>query len=250
MNDKNSKINILKDREFLKSREVLLSKKKQLVVEKAKINRPHAAKELSDAEEDLLFRSGQLGDENPAALQRTVWWLLALHFGFRARDESRKLKWGDIVLEKDSETGNEVLIWRSERGSKTRRGNGDARAFYPTAHATNNERCPVHYYKKFRSHRPAEMNNDDSPFYLAINYRRRPDNNIWYLKAPLGKNEIGKLMKTAAQTAGLQGNITNHAIRKTCISRLYGCRSPRQSCRSAKRSQKPEESRFVQSSVS
>ena len=89
LNDKNSKINILKDQEFQKSSEVLLSKKKQLVIEEAKGNRPHAAKELSNAEEDLLFRSGQFGDGDPAALQRTVWWLLALHFGFRARDESR-----------------------------------------------------------------------------------------------------------------------------------------------------------------
>ena len=40
------------------------------------------------------------------------------------------------------------------------------------------------------------------------------------MRAPLGKNEIGKLMKTAAQSAGLQGNFTNHTVRKTCISRL------------------------------
>ena len=65
LNDKNSKINILKDQEFQKSSEVLLSKKKQLVIEEAKGNRPHAAKELSNAEEDLLFRSGQFGDEDP-----------------------------------------------------------------------------------------------------------------------------------------------------------------------------------------
>lgn len=226
LNDKNSKLNILKDREFHKSREVLLSKKKQLVFEEAKGNRPHAAKELSNTEEDLLFRSGEFGDENPEALQRTVWWLLALHFGFRARDESRKLKWGDIVLQTDNETGNEVLIWKSERGSKTRRGNGDTRAFNPTAQATNNERCPVYYYKKFKSHRPEEMKNADSPFYLAINHRRRPGNSIWYMKAPLGKNEIGKLMTTAAQAAGLQGNITNHSVRKTCISRLMDAEVP------------------------
>ena len=67
-----------------------------------------AAKEQSNTEEDLLFRSGEFGDENPEALQRTVWWLLALHFGFHARDESRKLKLGDIVLQMDSERGNEV----------------------------------------------------------------------------------------------------------------------------------------------
>ena len=30
------------------------------------------------------------------ALQRTVWWFLSLHFGFRAIDESRKLRWGDV----------------------------------------------------------------------------------------------------------------------------------------------------------
>lgn len=58
LNDKNSKINFLKDREFLKSREVLLSKQKQLVVEEAKGNCPHAAQELSDVGHDLLFRSG------------------------------------------------------------------------------------------------------------------------------------------------------------------------------------------------
>ena len=226
LNDKNSKLNILKDREFVKSREVLLSKKKQLVFEEAKGNRSHTAKELSSAEEDLLFRSGEFGDENPEGLQRTVWWLLALHFGFRARDESRKLKWGDIVLQEDNETGNEILIWKSERGSKTRSGNGDTRAFNPTAQATNNERCPVYYYKKFKIHRPEEMNNADSPFYLTINHRRRPGNSIWYMKAPLGKNEIGKLMKTAAQAAGLQGNITNHSVRKTCISRLMDAEVP------------------------
>ena len=165
LNDKNSKLNILKDWEFLKSREVLLSKKKQLVFEEAIGNRPHAAKELSNAEEDLLFRTGKFGAENPEALQRTVWWLLALHFGFRARDESRKLKWGDIVLQTDSGTGKEFLIWKSERGSKTRRGNGDTRASNPTAQATNNERCPVFYYKEFKRHRPEEMNSADSPFY-------------------------------------------------------------------------------------
>ena len=73
LKDKNSKLNTLKDREFLKSREVLLSTEKQLVFEEAKGNRPPAAKELSNPEEDLLFRTYEFGAENPEALQRTVW---------------------------------------------------------------------------------------------------------------------------------------------------------------------------------
>ena len=65
LNDKNSNINILKDQEFQKFREVLLSKKKQLLVEQGKGNHPQATTELTDAEEGLLFRSSEFGDKNP-----------------------------------------------------------------------------------------------------------------------------------------------------------------------------------------
>ena len=61
-----------------RAREVLLSKKKQLVVEQGKGNHPQAVRELTNAEEDLVFRSSEFGNKNPEALQRTVWWLLAL----------------------------------------------------------------------------------------------------------------------------------------------------------------------------
>jgi hypothetical protein len=52
-----------------------------------------------------LFRK-----HDPEVLQRTVWWVLSLHFGFRAHDESRRLKWGDVSLSKDRETGSELLL--------------------------------------------------------------------------------------------------------------------------------------------
>ncbi|XP_073240233.1 uncharacterized protein [Porites lutea] len=80
LTEKKYAYNILKDQEFQKSRgrEVLLSKKKQPVVEQGKGNHPQAVRELTDAEEDLVFRSSEFGDKNPEALQRTVWWLLAL----------------------------------------------------------------------------------------------------------------------------------------------------------------------------
>ena len=94
----NSNTNILKDQEFAKSREVLTARKRDLVVNNAKGNRPQAARGLTKGEEDLLFQTGQFGEDDPEVLQRTVWWLLSLHFGFRARDESRRLQWGDIAV--------------------------------------------------------------------------------------------------------------------------------------------------------
>ena len=70
------------------------------------------------------------------------------------------------------------------------------------------------------------MNKPDSPFYLAVKHQRKPDDEVWYMRSPLGKNEIGKFLSTAAKNAGLQGRVTNHSVRKTCISRLLDADVP------------------------
>jgi len=55
---------------------------------------------------------------------------------------------------------------------------------------------------------------------VAVNHSRASDNPVWYNRAPVGKNKIGEFLTTAAKNAGLPGNVTNHSVRKTCISRL------------------------------
>ena len=115
LKDNNSNTNILKDQEFAKSREVLTARKRDLVVNNAKGNRPQGARELTKGEEDLLFQTGQFGEDDPKVLQRTVWWALSLHFGFRTQDEGRRLQWGDIATENDPVTGKQVLVWKAER---------------------------------------------------------------------------------------------------------------------------------------
>ena len=64
--------------------------------------------------------------------------------GFRARDESRKLHWGNLQLQQQND-GQEVLVWLAEQGTKTRHGQerGNQRAFHPKIYATNTARCPV-----------------------------------------------------------------------------------------------------------
>ena len=224
LTENNIQTNILKDLEFEKSRQVLAAKRKNLV-KQGKGCKPQATRALTDEEENTLFLTGQFGDSTPTALQRTMWWFLSLHFGFRARDESRKLRWGDVELQNDPEDNREMLVWLAERGTKTRSGQeqGHRRAFQPKLYATNADRCPVEFYKKFRSHRPVEMKKPDSPFYLAVKHNCRASDQIWYKKSPLGKNEIGNFLSTAAKEANLQqgqgAKITNHSVRKTSISR-------------------------------
>ena len=117
-------------------------------------------------------------------------------------------------------------------GTKTRTGqeHGHKRAFQPKTYATGNERCPVRLFKKFKSHRPSEMSKVDSPLFLAIKYKRAPDDNTWYMKCPLGKNQIGKFLSTAAKNVGIPqvsgAKVTNHSVRKTSISRLLDANMP------------------------
>jgi len=139
LHGKGSLINILKDNEFSKSREVLSAKRKNLV-RQGKGNCPNATRELTEAKEDALF--------DPKSLHRTLWWFRFLHFGWRARDESRKLCWGDVGLASHPETDSEYLVWKSERGSKTRtrQDGGHQRAFEQKAHAYNSKsRYPVEF---------------------------------------------------------------------------------------------------------
>ena len=60
LHEEGSLINILKDNEFSKSREVLAAKRKNRV-RQGKGNRPNATRELTEAEEDALFENGQFG---------------------------------------------------------------------------------------------------------------------------------------------------------------------------------------------
>ena len=80
LHEEGSLINIFKDNEFSKSKEVLAAKRKNLVLQ-GKGNRSNATRELAEAEEDALFENGQLGVRDPKSLQRALWWFLSLHFG-------------------------------------------------------------------------------------------------------------------------------------------------------------------------
>ena len=84
-------------------------------------NNPNDARNLESEEVDSLFEKGFFRGNDPLALQRTIWWFISLHFGFRARAESKILKWGDMKLVKDSrglmEHGTKTRMGEKEQGS-------------------------------------------------------------------------------------------------------------------------------------
>ena len=98
--DRGSKININIDTEFEKFRKVLASERKELT-SNGYGNHPNAARVLEQRQIDELYHKGFFGTTSPVALQRALWWITSLHFGCQARDEAKKMKWGDIKLVKD-----------------------------------------------------------------------------------------------------------------------------------------------------
>jgi hypothetical protein len=158
----------LRDRPFQKSIEALNSKKMQL--KKAGFGRKARASEpISHNDEEALFSAGEMVSHTPAALQFSLFYFFGKMFGFRGRDEHRKLKFGDVSVFTDS-TGTQYLQY-AERDSKTFDGTGkdDYRSTIPRIFSTGTEpeRDPVHLYQQYLKRRPLEMMNADSPFYLT-----------------------------------------------------------------------------------
>ena len=145
-------INLKTDHEFAKSRIVLPSRRKELTM-LGKGGKPNACRAL---EVKRLYENIFFGFSNPTTLVRTMWWTITTCFGYRARGESRKLKFGDITLNIDFH-GKEYLEWEKERGTKTRTGESSyshQRAYNPRAYAIAGPKCPVKTDKNFVRHRP------------------------------------------------------------------------------------------------
>ena len=94
-----------------------------------------------------------------------------MHFGWRARDEHRKVLLEVLeIRRKEGEEKREYIIWKTEGGSKTRTGGkefGAERYFSPRIFSTGGERCPVKLFKIFLAHRLPDMMKPEDQLYLA-----------------------------------------------------------------------------------
>ncbi|XP_031567055.1 glutamine-rich protein 1-like [Actinia tenebrosa] len=200
LDDKNAKVNILKDEEFKLSRQALMSRRRELRKE-GKGNKPNATVPLTSKDIDAIFNENEFGVHDTEILSRTMWFLLTLHFGHRARHEARQLKFGDVLLKKDEINGEKYVEWFQERETKTRHGdeNEHQRAFRPRAYESGDKKCPVVCYKQFVYRSPEEAKSPESPFFLAINHRRMPNDQVWFLNRPMGKNKIDEFLSQATK---------------------------------------------------
>ena len=131
LKQKQSRVEIMKDIEFAKSREVLRMKMKHL--KKLGLgNKPKTATMLTDTHLEKMYGSGTLGDKSPRALSHSMWLTVTSHFGLRTGKEVHSLQWGDVTLCLDSDTGEEFIMLNTERQTKTRTGTDPKDTRYDT----------------------------------------------------------------------------------------------------------------------
>ena len=172
---------------------------------------------LEQEEIDKLYQKGFFGTTSLLALQRALWWITSLHFACRARNEAKKMKWGNIKLVKDPE-GVEMVVWNTKQGTKTRTGEkaqAGQRKFPPTAVMTGTDRCPVKLYKAFTTHRMDSVKLADSPFFLQVKTKGWEESQVRYYPTSWGKNKIGEILMKARSVIGLEtstGKVSNHSV--------------------------------------
>ena len=108
----------------------------------------------------------------------------------------------------------------TEWQTKTRTGAEprNVRAVKPNAFAAPNGPPggdSVAVYKIYSEKRPGAMNKPDAPYYLGINYTKRPSSNkLWFKSSAMDQNELNSFMKTMAEKGGLSSKrLTNHSAR-------------------------------------
>ncbi|CAG2237633.1 unnamed protein product [Mytilus edulis] len=180
--EKGSLVNLIEVKEFKHSRDVLTSKKKYLR-QQGKGNRPNQADPFTREEIDMLYQKGLLG--NAQSLLNTVFLNNSMYFGMRSRTEHEHLRWGDVELKTTS---------------------------------SGNQRCPIQMYLLYAQKRPVNMKEDEAKFYVGIN--NKASSGEWFKNMAMGKNTIGKIVKTMAEEGGIEGRKVNHSARKTGITTL------------------------------
>ena len=153
-----------------------------------------------------------------------------MHFGLTGCTEHRDMCWGGVKLEETAD-GKEYLEF-NERQTKTRTGS-DCRNISAMPRkmfaANGSEKDPIVVYKLYAQKRPEKMNEDDSPFYLAVNNNLKAEllqTKGWFKVGPVGINKLNSLMKTMAQKAGINNErLRNHSDRKTMIQYKHSAKT-------------------------
>ena len=220
----NKPFSVISDAAFTEANKVLGAFVKDLKMS-GKIEDIVHKKAITKDQVRKLYDSGELGpadSQNPAQLQRTAWFYVALFFGRRGRENQRLIKRDMLVLGQTPQ-GLEYYELKRQMPSSL-----------PSAISTDDEdeseakvfavpgsaRCPVQTLKNYLSHlNPAS----DVLFQRPKDGQRsqlKPEDVVWYSLSPVGRTVLNSFMREMSKRAGIVPHLTNYCLRTTSLAFL------------------------------
>ena len=166
--------------------------------------------------DDMNKLQNFLNVDTPDGLQGTVFIDMMMFFCNRGRENLREFRKDDFVLEIGSKGKYFAAV---DRLTKNHRNDDEKSSGGCMYEEPQSPRCPPvrafqNYLDKLNPacewlwQRPKRID------------KVTPDSKPWYDNIPLGKNQLGAMMKTLSAKANLSKTYTNHCFRATCITLL------------------------------
>ena len=214
-------LDVFKDPEFAEFRASLDAEMKRLQ-QRGVGTTAKQAEPLSEAEEEVLWEKGLLGDSSPQTLLDTIIFMNGLYFALRSGSEHRALRFSPPQITVVEREGERPYLEYREDTSKNHPGGLKGKRIKPKvvrhhSNVENPNRCFVRLFKLYVSLCPKDAPKD--AFYLRP--LTNPTSSCWYSIQPIGRNKLAQTVSRLCSSAGIQGFKTNHSLRVTNATRLY-----------------------------
>ncbi len=182
---------------------------------------------ISFDQEEVLWKSGMLGEQNPDQLRCTVLYLIGLSFALHGGDEHHCFRcpgYNPQINVLTDEKGVKYLSYTEDLKSKTNQGGLAGRKHKPTSvnvygNSVNSDRDLVRLYKKYVLLLPS--NPKCSALYKYSLTSGRCTLRCWFTDKPVGVNSLKKVISNMMKDAGIKGRFTNHSLRASMATCMF-----------------------------
>ena len=185
----------------------------------------HHAQVLSFSDTDLLWSLGLLGVHSPEVLMNTVVIMLGLSCCLRAGEEDRSLHSPPFDSQFSflyDDNGVLYFKYKEDVGNKTNKREIKQWKLEPKEvymyQASDASHCSVRIINYYLSLLPEKCT--CKVFYLQPRKKYSPTS--WFLNKLVGVNTLRNIVKNLCEKAGIPGYFTNHTLRASSCTRMYG----------------------------
>ena len=209
-------LNIMTDRPFMQSNQVLTGLIKSLKREGKNLSKHKEA--ICEEDHKKLYESGQFSVTTPETLQNKVIYELIAQFERRGREGLYNLKKDSFVFLTDVR-GRKYVTLKYNEADKTHHGiDSRENVKEPRMYGTGDEFCPLLSFEKYMSKLNTKC---DRFFQRPIRSKKINESSVWYENAPLGINKVNMFMSRLSESAKLSKRYTNHCIRAFVSTHLH-----------------------------